>query len=170
MPAPEPAFWLLTGDTPAGPFPLAISHEKLAAKEITWETRACPVGAANWLPLRPAPGVGPTDLVAQPIAPGPTADGPLPIARLLAEVPQPAARERRPWNPVAIAWLGLLFTAVWAGMMAALNNRRLGRPRPTWLGPAIGIGCTALDLVADAAWDVPIWLHAAGYLLTLATL
>jgi hypothetical protein len=84
----------LTGDTPAGPFPLTTVHEKLAAKEITWETTACPVGAGSWLPLRLAPGIGPAAHSAAPALPPP------PQLPRTGSVPSPPSI--RAWG-----WVGL---------------------------------------------------------------
>src|SRR4051794_26216860 len=57
---PVAMIWLMTGDIPSGPFDPAQVHAKLEAGEVTWETRACPVGGAPWLPLLRPPGFGPT--------------------------------------------------------------------------------------------------------------
>ena len=54
---------------------------------------------------------------------------------------------RRPWNPAAICWLGVFFSPVWAGVMAALNGRRLGMNVSFWRPIAIGVG----SLIADIA-------------------
>jgi hypothetical protein len=77
--APEPAFWLLIGDTPTA-VSLAAVQEKLAAGELTWDTRACPVGGSAWLPLRQIAGLAPT---LSPTETGPTGKRPLPVAKLL---------------------------------------------------------------------------------------
>jgi hypothetical protein len=64
MPAPPPAdqFWLLTGEVPSGPLTVAQVHAELAAGRATWQTPACPVGGATWLPLVQTPGIGPPAL------------------------------------------------------------------------------------------------------------
>jgi hypothetical protein len=56
---PADQFWLLTGPVPSGPFTVGEIHVKLAAGDATWQTPACPVGGAKWLPLVQTPGVGP---------------------------------------------------------------------------------------------------------------
>ena len=50
------AYWLLTGDVPAGPFPAAQLHAMLAARAITRQARACRVGDSAWRPLGETPG------------------------------------------------------------------------------------------------------------------
>lgn len=56
---PPPAYWLLVGEVPTGPFSVAEVHARLAAGEATWQTPASPVGGAKWLPLVETPGIGP---------------------------------------------------------------------------------------------------------------
>lgn len=171
MAAPTPSFWLLAGDAPSGPFPLAALYEKLVAGEIAWDTRACLVGSAEWLPLRSHPGLG---LAASGSAVADATEAavgraeppsPLPVAKPapddLIAVSETAGR--RPWNPLALAWLSLLFTPLWGGAMAALNNRRVGSPRAAWLGPAVAAGCIVADLAAESIWELPYWLDLSGY-------
>jgi len=86
----------------------------------------------------------------------------LPTAKLLGEEPTPLP-VRKPWNPTAILWLGVLFTPVWAGIMAALNNRRLGLAHPSWVGPLIGVGCTFVALTLGEVWDIPTWVDVVCY-------
>ncbi len=45
-------------------------HAKLSAGEITWQTRAAPMGSSDWLPLLHTPGLGPPTL-DQPSTPPP---------------------------------------------------------------------------------------------------
>src|SRR5688572_5506450 len=131
-------YWLMTGDVPSGPFDIRQVHAKLAAGDVTWETHACAGGDSTWLPLARVPGLGPAAVdvpradpapPATPLAPGFTpADGiplaqPAPelIARTAMPAPAPTSRPAeavgatgpapaQPWNPVAIAWLGVPFT------------------------------------------------------------
>lgn len=82
MPTPPPAeqFWLLTGEVPSGPFTVAQVHAELAAGRANWQTPACPVGGAVWLPLVRTPGIGPTagpDAARPEISPGASAAEPL---------------------------------------------------------------------------------------------
>lgn len=59
-------------------------------------------------------------------------------------------KPKLPWNPRAIGWLGLAFSPIWAGIMAALNSRRLHTGLPLWRPIAIGIGATILDMLVSA--------------------
>ena len=52
----------------------------------------------------------------------------------------------RPWNPALICWLGVLFSPVWAGIMAAMNGRRLGMNTPSWRPIALGLGSVVADI------------------------
>ncbi len=98
-------YWLLTGDTPAGPFGLAEIHERLATGAVTWQTPACPVGGGVWLPLVQVPGVGPVQASPPPQAPAvPTQSaGPaLPECTVRAGVaPAPGGSTELPGRSVA---------------------------------------------------------------------
>lgn len=65
---PAEQFWLMTGDTPAGPFTVAQVHGEIAAGRATWRTPACPIGGKVWLPLMHMPGVGPAAGTGPPVA------------------------------------------------------------------------------------------------------
>ena len=58
--------------------------------------------------------------------------------------PTPAGCERpvqaAAWNPQTIAWLGLLLSPVWAGIMAAINTRRLHVKLPIWRPIVVSVG------------------------------
>lgn len=55
----EPQYWLMTGDTPTGPFTAAQIRERLIAGTATWQARACRVGESSWVPLVNIPDLGP---------------------------------------------------------------------------------------------------------------
>lgn len=59
----QECYWLLVGNLPSGPFTAEQVHAKLAAGEVTWETRACRLGDSTWLPLVQTPGLGPTSVL-----------------------------------------------------------------------------------------------------------
>jgi len=172
--------WLMSGTIPAGPFgPLEI-HGKLAAGEVTWETLACPVGGKDWLPLVHVPGFGPVALTpvseaALAVTPQPSHEATtrrLPAAQptVVAAPPQPFTPHLpQPWNPLLIAWLGVLFSPPWAGVMAALNGKRLHVTLPWWMPLTIGFGSLAaafaVSLVVDFyIVDVALYLGALGLL------
>jgi hypothetical protein len=145
VPDPNPTFWLLTGDTPAGPFPLAAIHEKLAAGEVTWDTRACPLGTGTWLPLRQIPGLGPAAPDPSPAAP-PAA---LPVAAI---APGESAPGPAPRLPVAPVWLGV-GGVVAVILVAGVIKLAGGRPSPP---PAFADPPGAATRVAYAPAGPPV--------------
>jgi hypothetical protein len=87
-------------------------------------------------------------------------------AGTVCDTPSDPAGERRPWNPVVIAWLGLLFSPVWSGTMAALNGHRLGLRLPLWRPLGIGVGALLLSFGQSfvLGWyvlDLVLYLGAA---------
>jgi hypothetical protein len=181
-------YWLLIGDVPLGPFDVAQIHAKLAAGEVSWQARACPVGGSTWLPLVQMPGVGPgTPHRSEAVragAPDPRGEPPgaIPVVLLAgpsdrppAPGPRPGIPEGRsphtaaPWNPAVIAWLGLVFTPMWAGVMAALNGKRLAAPSPVWPPILIGFGYLGLDLAREIVFESYL-LSVLSYLGAVALL
>ena len=70
---------------------------------------------------------------------------------------------RKPWNPEAIAWLGVVFTPIWSGILAAMNSRRLGLSTPI----ARPIGCLVGWIAADwfvSVFYTSLWVEVALYL------
>ncbi len=159
-------FWLLTGDVPEGPHDLAGVHERLASGAATWQTLACPVGGGDWVPLARLPGIAPP-----PVDPAATGEVPQAVAAPAPHIVPagPAAPPRRAWNPVAIAWLGVAFTPLWAGVMAAVNGRRLASPVPAWWPLAVAAGYLVTDIVFAASITSPL-LDVALYLGAVALL
>jgi hypothetical protein len=182
-------YWLMQGETPVGPYDVQKIHAKLVAGEITWQTKACPVGAGSWLPLVQVPGLGPINAAPVKVMPGvppvevmpevpPVEAMPgvppgfaqeaiaiipavlpakvaslAPTTRTRADIivgPTPAPSVPRPWNPATIAWLGLVFTPLWAGVMAAINSKRLRSPISMWLPLLIGFGYLGFDWALSA--------------------
>ena len=171
-PAP-PRLWLLTGDMPTGPFDLSAVHARLAAGTTGWDTPACAVGESVWRPLRDHPALGLP--AAPPPAPPPEPARPTPPPVLYPVAPRQPAETlgdavRRPWNPTALAWLTLLFTPVWGGVMAAVNGRRAGHRGSAGAGLVIGLGSTAANFAAGAVWVLPYWAELAWYLGTVFAL
>ena len=58
----------------------------------------------------------------------------------------PAVDLRHAWNPQWIGLLGLMFSPLWAGVMAAINGHRLGL-NYLWRPLAIGIGAAVIDIL-----------------------
>src|SRR5205823_6630242 len=84
--------------------------------------------------------------------------------------PPPLAPEAVPlvkpktWNPRTIAWLGLLFSPVWMGIMATINGRRLGIGLPLWRPLLIGIGAPLFDWLVEAVLVDSLIVHVGLYL------
>ncbi len=93
VPPSSEQFWLLTGEVPSGPFTVAQIHAELAASRANWQTPACPVGGAAWLPLVQTPGIGPA---AGPDAAGP-ASSPGASAAKPPDLPVAAKPDGRFW-------------------------------------------------------------------------
>jgi len=52
-------YWLMSDNTPTGPYTVLQIHAKLAEGEITWQTPACEIGGSPWRPLIETPHLGP---------------------------------------------------------------------------------------------------------------
>ncbi len=65
-----------------------------------------------------------------------------------APPPLPPSRstDAATWNPLAIAWLGLVFSPIWSAIMAALNARRLGGDLPKGLPILVASGLFLTDV------------------------
>lgn len=152
-------FWVMNAGRPDGPFDVQKIHEMLTSGVIGWQAQACLVGESKWTPLIETPGVGPTAIpVASIVAGKPPA---LPSGHVSsavgAERPGPApvlaaeasshfeTSTKRAWNPMLIACLGVLFTPIWSGVMAAVNGKRLQSGVSPWLPLGIGFGYLVAD-------------------------
>ena len=51
-----------------------------------------------------------------------------------------------------IAWLGLAFSPVWCGVMAAMNAKRLGLKSPAYRPILIGVGSVFLSVLVELLW------------------
>ena len=170
-------FWVMQGDRPGGPYDVEKIHELLTAGTIGWQSPACPVGESGWLPLIETPGVGPTKIpfaivtepkvselpnldISRAISPG--------NAPALPAVKPPSHSEisaKRPWNPILIAWLGILFTPMWAGVMAAINGKRLQSSVSPWLPLGIGFGFLVIASFIES--DLLSWGLYVGAVIAL---
>lgn len=152
-------WWLSKQGTPDGPHSEGYILAGLQTGTISPQTFACPVGGQEWSRL----GDLPTFASACPPPPPPSPPPAQP------PTPSPSLPTIRPaWNPRTIAWLGLLFSPVWAGIMAAINARRLQMRYPIWQPIAVGIGVTIFDFAISAfvydsvILDVILYLGAVG--------
>lgn len=80
-------------------------------------------------------------------------------------------QSKPPWNPALLGVLGLLFTPLWAGVMTALNARRVGLSRTMdWRWLALGIGWMVADiLLTMTPWNFYL-THLAFYATTTGLL
>lgn len=144
----SPQWWLSDQGKTLGPYSEAYVLAALKTGAISPETQACPVGQSTWRRLGSQAAFAATCAACPPPPP--------PVGR---EAPPPA-----PWNPRTIAWLGLLFSPVWAGIMTAINTRRLQADLPLWRPLVLGIGVTVLDCFVPAGGfyvvDLALYLGA----------
>jgi hypothetical protein len=143
-------YYVLTGEECTGPFPLEqlpgqIKPESLLKRE----------GEHDWQPQQHFPEV--QTLLASSQAEAATQAKPVSIAGKLP----------KPWDPQTIVFGGILFTPIWAGVMAAMNERRLGSQRT----PAPAIWIAAIWFVADfVLYPLLGWGLLATWLTTAACL
>ena len=134
----EPNSWWVSIDgKPTGPVSEGEVKQRLANGELRPDTYVCRAGSEEWVRLAECAEFSTASEDSQGTPP------PLP--------PDHAARTKPSWNPLAVAWLGLLFTPAWTGIMAALNARRLGLNLPLWRPLAIGVGTTVVAILAAFA-------------------
>lgn len=145
-------FWILIESLPKGPFTMAEITRDLASGKIQPETLICPVGGNEWRPIKTAFASNSIE-EARPTVSHQSAPG----------MPAKTTQNVGTWNPVAIAWLGLLFSPVWAGIMAAVNGPRLRAGPPPGIPIIIGAGSLALSLANGWLWDW-FWLDVGLYL------
>jgi hypothetical protein len=148
-------WWLSNQGKPTGPHSEAFLLAGLKTGTISPQTYVCSVGGQEWKRLSEWPAFASAcSVAAAPPPPPPPEDSP---------ATAPAA-----WNPRTIGWLGLLFSPVWMGIMAAINARRLRTSLPFWRPVAIGVGATALDIVVSAClfdsfiFDLVLYLGTIG--------
>jgi hypothetical protein len=139
-------YFVTVGGQRQGPFTLA----QIPAQGLRPETPVWKRGTAQWVRADQMPEVNALFTGAVPSAPAPA-----------------GATGGRPWNPVAVAWLGLLFSPVWCGVMAAVNVRRLRLDTPWWRPVGVGVGSLIVFLVVNlwVDWyllDLALYLGAVG--------
>jgi hypothetical protein len=148
-----------------GPYSMEQFRQFAAAGYLLPTDMLLQEGAEKWVAASSVSGLFVTAAItAQAV---PAAIPPLPDPRASSPAEPPA--ERRPWNPLAVAWLGLLFTPLWCGILAALNSRRLPLVAPWWRPLALGLGWLAVSvlcgLVVDSLpLDLLLYVGAVGLL------
>lgn len=160
-PAEQTRYWLLIGDVPQGPFDVAQVHDKLASGEATWRTSACPFGQSNWQPLRQWPELASTSALSPVSHSDAFTTAPVEAPRTNrpashpAEVPTDPTCKPTPcsWNPTVLAWLGLVFSPLWVGVMASINGYRLGLTAPWWRPVLLVVSATLLDFLIGLGYE-----------------
>lgn len=142
-------WWLSEQGKTSGPYSEAYILTGLKTQTLSSQTFACPVGGQEWKRLCEWPQF----VAACPLAAPPPFPGELPA--------------NPPWNPRTIAWLGLLFSPVWSGIMAAINGRRLQTNLLWWRPIGIGVGATVLDILVQVLWIDSFFVELVLYLSTL---
>ena len=153
-----------------------LATGELAASDMVWRK-----GDAKWVRVEDVAELVPPPPPSLREAVRAQEPSPLPQSPLLAP-PDPVENRpvqsptavSRPWNPVVIAYLGLIFTPMWSGVMAALNGSRLGSACPAWRPLLIGFGyllvSVLLGMVIDSTLCDWILYLAAGAVMWLAVL
>jgi len=137
-------WWISIAGQSQGPFSREDVIQRLRLGTLTQESFICPAGSAKWQRLADLPEF------AHSLTPN-------------EEIPPPPPDEylSKPpgWNPLTLAWLGLLFWPSWTGVMTALNTRRLGLDQPIARPLAIGVGADLLSLmVVCSGFNLEIYL------------
>lgn len=136
-------WWLSVGEAPEGPHSESYILVGVKTGKIPASALVCPVGGQHWKPMTEWPEFAGA-CAASPAPPSPPPLPPRPATT--ASTLLTTLQQKAPWNPRTIGLLGILLSPLWAGIMAALNTRRLSLALPVWRPLAIGIGATALDI------------------------
>lgn len=144
----ETKWWVSVDGQPTGPHTEAEIKQKLAVGELRPTTYACRVGTEEWKRL------GDCEEFHEPASANNDSQTPPPPPDAASATSKPA------WNPLTIAWLGLLFTPIWTGVMAAVNARRLGLDQPLWRPLAIGLGTIGVEVLwVMGGFDLGVLIH-----------
>ena len=76
----------------------------------------------------------------------------------------------QPWDPLTIAWLGLIFSPIWVGIMSVINARRLHLSIPIWQAVTINGAWIVLDVMLgnwlfDSHWATLVLYFATVWLM-----
>jgi hypothetical protein len=156
-------WYVARGTEKEGPYSLAalrgmLSRGRLSGTDLVWK-----LGGTEWrridrvdelVPPPPTSTQIRGDFVRDPIRPvSPPIDSiaPEPPRSEVRQVAAATSIAKSPWNPAGIVVLAVLFTPMWAGVMAALNAARLRRP--VWQPLAIGFGYLGVSIAQSAVID-----------------
>jgi len=144
QPQSEQKWWVSENGTPTGPHSESYVLVGLKTGTISAQTFVCPAGGQEWKRVTEWPPFS----SACPLSPPP----PMPVA--------PPSGMSAAWNPRAIGWLGLLFSPLWSGVMAAINAHQLQSGTPVWRPVLIAVGATIISVLVEL-------LLFESYILTL---
>jgi hypothetical protein len=173
--APRASYWLLDGIVPSGPFTRADLEKKVRSGAVGSEAKICEVGNGDWRFLSDVlfseakPGL-PRPIATTPqgrISAGSAQIGAPDVSLPDWSPPTMAPADQTPkavagWHPVAVALLGILFSPLWAAVMAALNGERLGLKTPLLRPIGIAAGAFAADLILHR-FSASGWISFALY-------
>lgn len=99
----ETRYWLLTGEVPTGPATVGEIHTRIAQGTMTWQTKVCRVGDANWVPFLDVSGLStvagtspPTPVISESVAiPSPQSTEPPREINVPNPLPQTRVSTRR---------------------------------------------------------------------------
>ena len=139
-------FYIVAGTERRGPFSLAqMANEAISVETMVWKS-----GMPDWAKVGQVPEL--QELLRRLSASPPPLPDAIPVLQVAPS--SGSSRSSSPWNPITVAWLGLLFSPVWAGIMAAINTRRLKTNGHVARPIAIGVGSLILDLIINLWVDI----------------
>ena len=142
-------WWVSIDGTAGGPYSRSEIRNLITSGQVTHESFGCLVGERDWKPLNHwlRDDVEPHTKDTPP----PPPDAQLPEDSPASKPSSKTSDSPRTWNPIAVAWLGLLFWPTWTGILAAINIKRMGLNLPIWRPLAIGFGAPMLGILVGCA-------------------
>jgi GYF domain 2 len=164
--SPTVDWYVARGAEKEGPYSLAAVRSMLANGRLTGTDLVWKLGGTEWRrvdqvgELVPPPPPSSTQIRGDLVADSasivfPSIDSialPAP-ASVSRQTSPPAPITNSPWNPSTILVLAVLFTPMWAGVMAAMNGLRLRSQRSVWMPLAIGFGYIGVSIAQSAVVD-----------------
>jgi len=139
-------WWVVESGETTGPHSVEWMRSRIESGMIQATTQVCPVGTDEWRPAIRWPEFATAQFVERPTPPASATQGTTLVR-----------------NPRTIAWLGLLFTPIWSGIMAAINGRRIGLAQQLWTPLVIGFGWLITDIIVETF----IWNSFLAFLILL---
>ena len=141
----ELSWWISIEGRSDGPYSKDEVDQRLRLGTLSADSYVCPAGTSQWHRITATPELADLLEAIGDVQPPPPPD------EYLSKPPG--------WNPLVLAWLGLLFWPSWTGVMTALNTRRLGLDQPIARPLAIGVGADLLSLmVVCSGFNLELYL------------